>query len=64
MVRSSRAPAIGAGATAGAEWAFARYEAIREQLPTAAFPVRSRRAEDLEALAGEFDVFILDALAC
>ncbi len=60
-MRSSSAPALGAGETAGAEWAFARYEAIREQLPTAAFPVRSRRAEDLEALAGEFDVFIFDA---
>ena len=60
-MRSSEAPGHGAGATAGAEWAFARYEAIRERLPTAAFPASSGRAEDLEALAGEFDVFILDA---
>ena len=58
---SSKAPGIGAGTTAGAEWAFARYEAIRERLPTAVFPAGSRRAVDLEALAGEFDVFILDA---
>ena len=60
-MRSSEVPGSGAGATAGAEWAFARYEAIRERLPTAVFPVRSRRAVDLEALAGEFDVFVLDA---
>ena len=60
-MRSSEPPGSGAGATAGAEWAFARYEAIRERLPTAVFPAVSRRAKDLEALAGEFDVFILDA---
>jgi HAD superfamily hydrolase (TIGR01450 family) len=47
--------------TADAQWAFARYEAIRERLPAAVFPEYSRRAEDLAALAGEFDVFILDA---
>ncbi len=46
---------------ADAQWAFARYEAIRERLPTAVFPACSRRADDLEALASEFDVFILDA---
>ncbi len=57
MARSSEAPGIGAGA----QWAFARYEAIRARLPAAVFPARSRRAEDLEALADEFDVFILDA---
>lgn len=44
-----------------AEWAFARYEAIRPRLPTAMFRAHSRRAEDLAALADEFDVFILDA---
>ncbi|HSG95403.1 MAG TPA: HAD hydrolase-like protein [Afifellaceae bacterium] len=59
MAPSSEAP--GAGANVDAQWAFARYEAIRERLPTARFPAHSRRAENLEALAGEFDVFILDA---
>ena len=44
-----------------AEWAFARYEAIRARLPAAVFPARARRAEDLAALAEAFDVFVLDA---
>ena len=46
---------------ADAQWAFSRYEAIRQRLPTAVFPARSRRADNLEALVDEFDVFILDA---
>ncbi len=61
MARSSEAPGAGAGGTVDAQWAFARYEAIRERLPSAVFPARSRRAGDLEALADEFDVFVLDA---
>jgi HAD superfamily hydrolase (TIGR01450 family) len=44
-----------------AEWAFARYEEIRERLPAATFPEGSRRAENLEALSEAFDLFILDA---
>lgn len=65
MARSSEAPGISvgivSGGAAGAQWAFARYEAIRERLPAAVFPARSRRAENLESLAGDFDVFVLDA---
>lgn len=41
--------------------AFARYEAIRERLPGARFPSTSIQAENLGALAEEFDVFVLDA---
>lgn len=41
--------------------AFARYEAIRERLPGAQFPVTSIQAENLGSLADEFDVFVLDA---
>ena len=44
-----------------AQWAFARYEEIRERLPAATFPAHSRRAENLAALSETFDVFILDA---
>jgi HAD superfamily hydrolase (TIGR01450 family) len=59
VVRSSEAP--GVATTVDADWAFARYEEIRERLPMATFPARSRRAENLEALSEAFDVFILDA---
>lgn len=41
--------------------AFARYEAVRARLPTADFPASSIEAENLEALAEDFDVFVLDA---
>ncbi len=60
-MQSSKTPSVGTGPIADAQWAFARYEAIRERLPGAAFPARSRQAENLEDLAETFDVFILDA---
>ncbi|TQV76131.1 HAD-IIA family hydrolase [Denitrobaculum tricleocarpae] len=41
--------------------AFARYEAVRKSLPKAQFPSNSIEAENLGALAKEFDVFVLDA---
>lgn len=41
--------------------AFARYEAIRHRLPQARFPATSIQAQDLEAIAELFDVFVLDA---
>ncbi len=59
MARSSEPG--GQEAAAGAQWAFERYEEVRKRLPTARFPVRSQRAESLDALADEFDVFVLDA---
>jgi HAD superfamily hydrolase (TIGR01450 family) len=45
----------------GAEWAFARYEAIRHILPRARFGSASRRLPDLSALAADYDAFVLDA---
>ncbi|WP_282604333.1 HAD-IIA family hydrolase [Pelagibius sp. Alg239-R121] len=41
--------------------AFARYEEIRHRLPLARFPSSSIQAHDLSELAGDFDVFVLDA---
>ncbi len=46
---------------AQANWAFDAYEAVRGRLPRADFPDRSRRAGNLTDLAGDFDVFLLDA---
>ena len=43
------------------ERAFAGYEAVRHRLPQAAFPASAIEAENLEALADHFDVFVLDA---
>ena len=44
-----------------AGWAFDRYEEIKPQAPHAVFGTTSKYAENLEALAGHFDAFILDA---
>ena len=45
-----------------AEEAFQAYEAVRHRLPTARPPKRGyRRAETLDEIAGDFDVFLLDA---
>ncbi len=41
--------------------AFARYEEIRHRLPTAQFPTSSINIENLSDLAGNIDVFLLDA---
>lgn len=41
--------------------AFARYEAVRPRLPAARFPETAIPAENLEAVADHFDVFVLDA---
>lgn len=41
--------------------AFACYEAVRQRLPEARFPDAFITAENLEALADHFDVFVLDA---
>ena len=46
---------------ADAEWAFGAYEAARARLPAADFPARSRTVAHLGELAGDFDVFLLDA---
>lgn len=43
------------------QWAFDRYEAIRQTLPIAAFPKTSTWVSGLAALANDFDVFLLDA---
>jgi HAD superfamily hydrolase (TIGR01450 family) len=37
-----------------------RYEAIRDRLPVASFPAASWEAADLDGIAGEVDVFVLD----
>ncbi len=47
--------------TIDADWAFARYEAIRPTLPEARFPEVSRSAANLTELADHYDAFILDA---
>jgi HAD superfamily hydrolase (TIGR01450 family) len=47
--------------TVAVDTAFERYEAVRARLPHAGFPDVSRRVRDLSDVAGEFDVFILDA---
>lgn len=49
------------GPTLDADWAFARYEALRPLMPRARFPQTSRRAPDLGALLADFDAFLLDA---
>jgi HAD superfamily hydrolase (TIGR01450 family) len=50
-----------ADAPLGADWAFDRYEAIRDLLPRAAFPSASRCLPDLSALLDDYDGFVLDA---
>lgn len=47
--------------TARAAEIFRRYEDIRHRLPAAEFPTKSRSIEHLADLAGEIDVFFLDA---
>ena len=44
-----------------ADWAFARYEAIRPRAPAATFAASSRRAAHLGEVAEHVDAFILDA---
>ncbi len=46
---------------ANCEWAFSFYEENRHRLPKTSFPRTSITVENLEALADEFDVFVLDA---
>ena len=41
--------------------AFAEYESVRHRLPAAGVPLASVRDENLDAIADEFDVFLLDA---
>ena len=41
--------------------AFAEYESVRHRLPAAGAPAASTRAEDLDAIAEHFDVFLVDA---
>ncbi|MDZ4095350.1 MAG: TIGR01459 family HAD-type hydrolase [Paracoccaceae bacterium] len=44
-----------------ADWAFARYEAVRPRLPMARFAKTSVRARDLSEVADRYDAFVLDA---
>jgi glycerol 3-phosphatase-2 len=48
-------------APAGALWAFARYEEIRNSLPQANFPRTAQRVSSLADLLERFDAFVLDA---
>lgn len=41
--------------------AFSEYESVRHRLPASRAPSASTRAEDLDAIAEHFDVFLLDA---
>lgn len=51
-------PALG---TVDADWAFDRYEAVRDRLVRADFPDSSIRVANLAALIDRFDAFVLDA---
>jgi glycerol 3-phosphatase-2 len=44
-----------------ADWAFARYEAVRDRLPVARFAGTAGRADTLADLADRYDGFIFDA---
>ncbi len=46
---------------ADCNWAFNFYEENRHRLPNAGFPKSAIRADNLEAIADEFDIFVLDA---
>ncbi len=46
---------------ADCNWAFNFYENNRHRLPKASFPKTPIRADNLEAIANEFDIFVLDA---
>lgn len=43
-----------------AAWACARYEQIRDRLPSAQFPLDTLHVDNLSALVDHFDVFVLD----
>jgi glycerol 3-phosphatase-2 len=45
----------------GAEWAFREYESVRHRLPAVRRQAEFVRAENLDAIAEQFDVFLLDA---
>lgn len=45
----------------GLDWAFDRYEALRERLPLAAFEGAPRHVADLSEVFDRFDAFVLDA---
>jgi len=44
-----------------AEWAFRRYQAIRDRLPQATFASSSRTVSGLADIAADFDVFVFDS---
>ena len=44
-----------------ADWAVQQYEAVRDVLPVADMPAQSKHAANLEELAEDIDVFLLDA---
>ncbi len=48
-------------ATIDTNWAFSFYENCRHRLPKAGFPQEYQRAANLDEIADEFDVFVLDA---
>ncbi len=48
-------------ATCTPTWVFERYEAIRQRLPTAAFPQSSRQCPSLAELTDQFDAFLFDS---
>ena len=43
------------------DWAFAAYQDVRHRLPKVDFDTRPARAADLNEIADQFDVFLLDA---
>lgn len=45
----------------GTEWAFDRYESVREALPRAEFPMVSRFGPDLGETVDHYDAYVLDA---
>jgi HAD superfamily hydrolase (TIGR01450 family) len=51
----------GAPAAVDTDWAFARYEAVRDRLVHASFPPASEAVTDVAAVADRFDAFVLDA---
>lgn len=60
-VVSMRTPETVDGHAVDAGWICARYESMRARLPDARFGATTIRAPHLQALADEFDVFVLDA---
>jgi len=45
----------------GAEWAFGEYQSVRHRLPEISRQADFVRADNLDAIADQFDVFLLDA---